>query len=56
VDFELPEDQATIRRAVAELAAKFDDQYLMGKDAAHEFPTEAARDISPTHQRRSKAP
>jgi len=40
VDFELSEDQATIRRAVAELAAKFDDQYWMEKDAAHEFPTE----------------
>jgi len=40
VDFEFSEDQATIRRAVAELAAKFDDQYWMEKDAAHEFPTE----------------
>jgi len=40
VDFELSEDQATIRRAVAELAAKFDDQYWMDKDDAHEFPTE----------------
>jgi acyl-CoA dehydrogenase len=40
VDFELTEDQVTIRRAVAELAAKFDDQYWMEKDAAHEFPTE----------------
>src|ERR1700751_6301702 len=40
VDFELSEDQATIRRAVAELAAKFDDQYWLEKDAAHEFPTE----------------
>ena len=40
MDFELSEDQATIRRAVAELAAKFDDQYWMEKDAAHEFPTE----------------
>jgi len=40
VDFEFSEDQTTIRRAVAELAAKFDDQYWMEKDAAHEFPTE----------------
>src|SRR5260370_13964929 len=40
VDFELSEDQVTIRRAVAELAAKFDDQYWLEKDAAHEFPTE----------------
>src|SRR6201987_6349667 len=40
VDFELSEAQATIRRAVAELAAKFDDQYWLEKDAAHEFPAE----------------
>jgi acyl-CoA dehydrogenase len=40
VDFELTEDQATIRKAVAELAGKFDDQYWLEKDAAHEFPTE----------------
>jgi acyl-CoA dehydrogenase len=40
VDFELTEDQTTIRKAVAELAARFDDQYWMEKDAAHEFPTE----------------
>jgi len=40
VDFDLSEDQQTIRKAVAELAAKFDDQYWMEKDAAHEFPTE----------------
>jgi acyl-CoA dehydrogenase len=39
VDFELTEDQATIRKAVAELAGKFDDQYWLEKDAAHEFPT-----------------
>jgi acyl-CoA dehydrogenase len=43
VDFELSEDQETIRKAVAELAAKFDDQYWMEKDAAHEFPTEFYR-------------
>jgi acyl-CoA dehydrogenase len=40
VDFELSEDQQLIRTAVAELAAKFDDQYWMEKDEAHEFPTE----------------
>ena len=40
MDFELTEDQQTIRKAVAELAAKFDDQYWMDHDADHEFPTE----------------
>lgn len=40
MDFELSEDQQTIRKAVAELASKFDDQYWMEKDEAHEFPSE----------------
>jgi len=40
VDFELTEDQATIRDAVADLAGRFDDTYWMERDAAHEFPTE----------------
>jgi acyl-CoA dehydrogenase len=40
VDFALSEDQHTIRKAVAELAARFDDSYWMEKDQAHEFPTE----------------
>ncbi|MBD0020790.1 acyl-CoA dehydrogenase [Gordonia pseudamarae] len=40
MDFELTEDQTTIRDAVAELAAKFDDQYWQEKDEKHEFPTE----------------
>jgi acyl-CoA dehydrogenase len=40
VDFEPTEDQAIIRKAVAELAARFDDQYWMEKDLAHEFPAE----------------
>ncbi|GAC84669.1 acyl-CoA dehydrogenase [Gordonia paraffinivorans NBRC 108238] len=40
MDFELTEDQITIRDAVAELAAKFDDQYWQEKDEKHEFPTE----------------
>ncbi|MGX7730249.1 acyl-CoA dehydrogenase family protein [Rhodococcus sp. 2H158] len=40
MDFELTEDQQTIRKAVAELAAKFDDTYWLEKDQAHDFPTE----------------
>jgi acyl-CoA dehydrogenase len=40
VDFELSEDQSTIRKSVAELAARFDDQYWMEKDERHEFPSE----------------
>jgi acyl-CoA dehydrogenase len=40
MDFELTEDQETIRKAVSELAARFDDQYWMDKDEAHEFPSE----------------
>lgn len=40
MDFELTEDQATIRKAVRELAATFDDQYWMERDAAHEFPAD----------------
>src|SRR3984885_2645606 len=40
VDFQLSEDQQTIRAAVAELAGKFDDHYWMTKDQAHEFPAE----------------
>ncbi|GAC49160.1 acyl-CoA dehydrogenase family protein [Gordonia aichiensis] len=40
MDFELTEDQVTIRDAVAELAAKFDDQYWQEKDEKHEFPRE----------------
>jgi acyl-CoA dehydrogenase len=40
VDFELTDDQTTIRKAIAELAGKFDDRYWMEKDLAHEFPTE----------------
>lgn len=34
------EDQQTIRKALAELAARFDDQYWLEKDTRHEFPTE----------------
>src|ERR1700755_1610916 len=38
--FELSEDQQIIRKAVAELCSKFDDEYWMKKDLAHEFPQE----------------
>ncbi|EKF21303.1 acyl-CoA dehydrogenase, N-terminal domain protein [Mycolicibacterium hassiacum DSM 44199] len=40
MNFELTEDQLTIRDAVAELAARFDDRYWQEKDENHEFPTE----------------
>src|SRR6201998_1428714 len=46
MNFELTEDQELIRRSVAELARKFDDQYWMEKDHAHEFPTEFYRTIA----------
>ena len=38
MDFDLTDDQATIREAVAKLAGKFDDQYWRECDRAHEFP------------------
>ncbi len=40
MDFELTDDQATIRKAVAEIARKFDDQYWLECDRDHVFPTE----------------
>jgi acyl-CoA dehydrogenase len=40
VDFELTESQEAIRRAVAELAGRFDDDYWLDKDTRHEFPWE----------------
>lgn len=40
MDFGLTEDQEDIRKAVAGLAVKFDDEYWMKHDHAHEFPTE----------------
>ena len=40
MDFELTDDQSTIRKAIAELAAKYDDHYWLARDQAHEFPTE----------------
>ena len=46
MNFELTDDQELIRKSVAELARKFDDQYWMEKDQAHEFPTEFYRAIA----------
>ncbi|SNQ47718.1 Acyl-CoA dehydrogenase [Frankia canadensis] len=43
MDFDLTDEQATIRRAVAELAAKFDDEYWMKRDEEHDFPTDFYR-------------
>lgn len=40
MNFELTEDQELIRKSVAELVKRFDDQYWMEKDRAHEFPVE----------------
>ncbi|MBW0100955.1 acyl-CoA dehydrogenase family protein [Pseudonocardia sp. KRD291] len=40
MDFGLTDDQATIRAAVADLAAKFDDQYWMECDRDKRFPSE----------------
>ncbi|WP_329281201.1 acyl-CoA dehydrogenase family protein [Streptomyces sp. NBC_01451] len=40
MDFELTEDQETIRKAVAGLLRDFDDRYWMEKDRDHEFPAE----------------
>ncbi|MCE0761949.1 acyl-CoA/acyl-ACP dehydrogenase [Pseudonocardia kujensis] len=40
MDFELTEDQVTIRDAVRDLAGKFDDQYWMEHDRDKRFPTE----------------
>lgn len=40
MSFELTEDQELIRKSVRELASRFDDQYWMDKDQAHEFPQE----------------
>jgi acyl-CoA dehydrogenase len=46
MNFELTDDQELIRKSVAELASKFDDQYWMEKDQAHEFPTEFYQTIA----------
>ncbi|PTL59504.1 acyl-CoA dehydrogenase family protein [Paraconexibacter algicola] len=40
MDFTPTQDQQTIRRAVADLAAQFDDEYWLEKDSRHEFPHE----------------
>ncbi|MGP2441541.1 acyl-CoA dehydrogenase family protein [Streptomyces sp. JW3] len=40
MDFELTEDQETIRKAVAGLLRDFDDRYWMEKDRDHAFPAE----------------
>jgi len=40
MSFELTEDQELIRKSVAQLAARFGDQYWMEKDQSHEFPQE----------------
>jgi acyl-CoA dehydrogenase len=40
MDFELTEDQEAIRSGVAELAARFSDEYWSDKDQTHQFPTE----------------
>ncbi len=40
VDFELTEDQETIRKAVSGLLRDFDDRYWMEKDRDHAFPEE----------------
>jgi len=46
VDFALTEDQEVIRKAVAELAGRFDDRYWSEKDRDHEFPTEFYRAVA----------
>lgn len=40
MDFALTEEQEIIRRSVAELVRRFDDNYWTEKDHAHEFPAE----------------
>ncbi|WP_089105049.1 acyl-CoA dehydrogenase family protein [Streptomyces hyaluromycini] len=40
MDFELTEDQETIRKAVSGLLRDFDDRYWMEKDRDHAFPEE----------------
>ena len=40
LSFDLNDDQQTIRKAVAELAASFDEEYWLEKDSQHEFPWE----------------
>lgn len=40
MNFDLTDDQLTIKEAVAELAARFDDEYWLEKDRDHAFPFE----------------
>jgi acyl-CoA dehydrogenase len=40
MDFELTEDQESLRRAVRDLASRFPDSYWAERDARHEFPWE----------------
>ena len=40
MNFDLTDDQQAIQRAVADLAAKFDDDYWAEHDHSHEFPWE----------------
>ncbi|AMM21857.1 acyl-CoA dehydrogenase [Frondihabitans sp. PAMC 28766] len=40
MDFDLMEDQQSIKDAVTELASRFSDEYWMQHDLDHEFPTE----------------
>jgi acyl-CoA dehydrogenase len=40
MDFELSDDQQTIRKSVAGLLKRFDDHYWMDRDLNHEFPTD----------------
>jgi acyl-CoA dehydrogenase len=46
MSFELTEDQELIRKSVAELASRFDDQYWMERDLAHEFPDDFYKAIA----------
>jgi acyl-CoA dehydrogenase len=46
MNFDLTEDQELIRKSVSELASRFDDQYWMEKDLAHEFPKEFYKAIA----------
>jgi acyl-CoA dehydrogenase len=46
VDFALTEDQEVIRKAVAELAGRFDDRYWSQKDRDREFPAEFYRAVA----------
>ncbi|KAM0747674.1 acyl-CoA dehydrogenase NM domain-like protein [Meredithblackwellia eburnea MCA 4105] len=40
------EEQKDIREAVAKIMEKYDDDFWLKKDLAHEFPTEVAKDLA----------